>query len=361
MNKVNGLKKYAVLTWILIKRQLKNKAFLGMLILVCLFITLSTIYVKDDKEQIQVALYTYDSELSLDVIKELTSMDSSYNFYLCKCIEELVSDVQKRTAVCGFVFESNFTNELENQNYKKLIQIIINDDKVVPSMISETVYSVIFSQIARLVSEDYINENLSELNIDFEEGFKEYTEGSRVFSVEFIKMQDENNQDAAKNEIESGLFEFSFRNIMALFIFAASLLGAYEYMLDREKGAFDALIYRMHKYVAILYALIPTIMAGIITYLGLILLGNFSNVKVVFESVAKESYAMLFYVVLCGVFASVLTFIIRKSKIYLPVATVLILLSFVACPVIIDIAFYVPVVGVIRKFLIPFYYIKLYL
>ena len=102
-------------------------------------------------------------------------------------------------------------------------------------------------------------------------------------------------------------------------------------------------------------------MAGVITFWGLILLGNFDLYGVTKVEIAKEIYAMIFYIVIVSFFSLFFTKLINSPNVFAGFAITLILLSFIACPVIVDLSLYVPLTGVLQKFFVPYYYIRLFL
>ncbi len=319
------MKKYGVLTWILIKRQCKNKAFIGMLILVCLFTAVSPyISALDKDEPIYVALYGEGGEIAGQIMNELAQMECSYDFYICESRENLINDVKRTKAAAGYVFEEGFSQAIENQNYNGIISVVVNGEDIVQNMISETVFSVVFSEISRYTTVGYLTENMPEISkdYDFEQIYEEYLSSGQVFSVEFEELSDseQGSTVTGTQKVSKGRFEFSFRNIMALFIMAAGLIGGYEWLIDREKGSFDAVRYGQKRVICVLYSLIPALMAGAVTFFCSIILGN-----------AKEFHGMIFYVFLAGLFAWILSNIIKNSKLYAGFSAAVIWLGFIVC------------------------------
>lgn len=354
------MKKIALWSWLLMKRQLKSLFFLLILILIPVISFVGSRTEALSKEQeTKVALFARDDdEIAGETIEALLTMDSSYTFYLCESEEELLSHVRNKEAECGYIFDENLSEKIEKEKYKKNITVVQNSNSMLTNIINETVFSAFFKQFTKKTAMDYVanNEKFAAMHpegfVQLEGAFEQYTKGDAVFKVSF-EMLGDGESLTETTVIETKAVGFPLRNIMAVLIMAGAMLGILNWLNDREKGVFAPMKREFILASRPLYILIPALLLGISTIVSLAACGES-------VSVLRELLGMMLYILLLTVLGVVCCLVIKKSFTIISAMPVMIIGSLLVCPVFIDLVLYIPVLKWVRYLFVPYYYMMLF-
>lgn len=354
------MKKIILWLWLLTKRQLKSVLFLMLLLIVPLtsFVVSQTESFKEAAVN-RVALYRCDDDLAAqNTISELTEVESAYDFYLCESKEEVYDAVLKGDAVCGYIFNENISELIKKGEYKDHITVVKNKDDILANMVNEVVFAAYFEEFTRQIMVNYIMENekfahvAKEAVLQLEGAYESYVNGNGTFKVEFESLGISGTFSDTE-EIESETVTFPLRGVMAVLIFMGGLLGVVNWLSDYEKGVFKTLGYDFVNLSRFFYAVIPAILLGISTVLSLLMCSQNTNLL-------YEILVMIIYIIAIGIVGTLCTWIFKSSILMVSVTPVIIMVSLLVCPVFIDLSPYVPVIGLVRRLFIPFYYMILY-
>lgn len=350
------MKKVLLWFWLLTKRQLKSVFFLILLILIPLLSWIVSGMDSLKEEQVnRVALFTRDEdEISMAAVSDLLSGSDCYEFHVCGSEEELMEEVRTGKSECGYIFNDKISERIEKEKYKECIIIVRKENSILADAVSETVFASFFKEFCRKTAIDYVKNNEKFAGMDPEgliqlEGtFENYLIGNGTFKVEF-EMLGEESSFAKTQIIETQAMSFPLRNVMAVLIMAGSMLGVLNWLLDREMGVFAPM---RHDFICLsrpLYVFIPSALLGISTIFSMIAIGENS-------SILHEILAMLFYVILLTIVGTFCCYFLKKSFTVISAMPVLIIASLLVCPVFIDLSLYLPVIGILRKIFVPYYY-----
>lgn len=354
------MKKIGLWFWLLTKRQLKSIAFWLVLILIPLAAwIIPGIDAFEEEPTNYVALYSYDNSIvSKGTIEELLENNSVYTFYLCDSEEMLYEDVRSGNAQCGYVFNSNVTEKIKDKKYDKIVKMVKKENSLIASVVNESFFSAYFKYFTKIILIDYVETNKGFSGMDpeglvqLEGAYNVYLESDVTAGVDFEMLGD--GEDFSETEIiEVKESVFPLRSIMAILIMAGGMLGVVTWLSDREKGVFIPM--RRDFVIAgqFLYVLIPTGFLGISTIVSLIVCKEADNIL-------HECGAMLLYVAIITIFGAICCVTIKRSYTMVSIMPIVIIVSLIVCPVFMDLVLYIPALNLIRKILIPYYYIRLF-
>lgn len=354
------MKKIGLWCLLLTKRQLKNIMFLIILLLIPItaFVT-SRMEGFREAEDIFVALYARDNdEMAVNTVKDLLEDTDVYRFYLCDSEEELMEEVQKGRAECGYIFGENITERVAKEKYKNNIIQVKKTGSVIADSINETVFSSFFKFFTRETILNYIKNNEkfggmdSEGFLQLDGAFASYLNGNHTFHVEFKTLGGRDDFSEAEM-IETEDVTFPLRNMMAVLIMAGAVLGVLSWLIDREKGVFAPMKYDFVTISRPLYVLIPTILLAVCS------LGSMAAAGTMTFWV-REILVMGAYVVLLTAVGAFATCFVKRSTWIISAFPVLVIGGLILCPVFIDLSMYIPGLQYAQKLFLPYYYMVMF-
>lgn len=354
------MKKIGLWCLLLTKRQLKNTMFLIILLLIPItaFVT-SQMEGFRETEDIFVALYARDyDEMAANTIKDLLEDTDVYHFYICNSEEELMEEVQKGRAECGYIFGENITERVAKEKYKNNIIQVKKNSSVIADSINETVFSSFFKFFTRETILNYVksNEKFAEMDseglLQLDGAFSSYLNGNHTFHVEFKEMGGRDDFSEAET-IETEEAAFPLRNIMSVLIMAGAILGVLSWLTDREKGVFAPMKYDFVTISRPLYVLIPTILLAVCSLCSMAASGTMTFW-------VREFLVMAAYVFLLTAAGVLATCVVKRSIWIISAFPVLIIGSLILCPVFIDLSVYLPGIQYVQRLFLPYYYMKMF-
>ena len=354
------MKKIGLWCWLLTKRQLKNTMFLLILLLipVTAFIT-SRIDGFQESETLLVALYARDDdEMAVDTIENLLADTDTYSFYLCGSQEELMQDVQKGRAECGYIFGENITERVTQENYKNNIIQVKKKGSVIADSVNETVFCSFFRFFTKNMILEYVKNNEKFAGMDSDGllqlsgAFDSYLAGNQTFHVEFRVLG--SGEGFLETEVlEAGSASFPLKNVMAVLMMTGALLGVLGWLSDKERGVFTPMRYDFVTISRTLYVLVPTMLLAVCSLCAMAAAGTMT-------SLGREILAMFVYVILLTVVGMLATYFVKRSIWIVSAFPVLVIGSLILCPVFIDLSVYIPGIRYVQKLFLPYYYMAMF-
>lgn len=355
------MKRFFLMFYLLCKRQLKHVALtillFAMPVIGMIYNLLPSMH---ENGVISIALYASDdNKTALDAIELLVSKESEINFYRCDSEEELENAVISREAQGGYIFDDNLKENLLNSDLKDNITLVQNGSSIVTQTTNEIVFSAVLSSITKDISIKYMKDN-SFFTPDkwdmavthFSRTFETLYNNGSSLKLFFKTLNVADDGTYSTTSFGTKVLEFPIRNIMVVIIFIACLLGAANWISDKESGVFAPMPKTLVTACRPLYILVPALMFGLSGIVTIAASGNFT-------SFSAEFGVMAVYVIINVAFGTLMTFIFKKSRTITALLPVFILCSLLFCPVFLDLSIYIPAVNVLNKFLPPYYYMHL--
>lgn len=350
------MKKLLLWSWLLCKRQLKN-------IILTLFLfglPLTAFIIGRIPQMSEIALpriaivLTDTDEIAARTADWLTQNHASIDFVLETDPDSVISSVESGDLDCAYVFSENLTEKLDNHNQKGCITLIRSSSDFISSLSNEIVFSALFRVYAGHVAVDFVRTDdlFASVRTDAvktaQEKYEEYVNGGATFYLDFKTFAEDDTK--LLESIETENFSFPIRGILAILIFIAGLFGCVQWLSDNENKVFATVSYQFRFISRWLYAAIPVVLFGISSMFTILLSG-------VNTGFGNEFLKLFLYLILVTVFSVGMGYIIKRSKVMISLLPIFIVGSLILCPVFIDLGFYLPVIKVLNKLFIPYYYL----
>lgn len=355
------MKRIFLWLWLIIKRQLNYKFVPVFLVLLPLSVLIvSNIPRLNESSAPRVGLYLPDNDaLSAACADILTSGQyEAIEYYIADSADELKNDISSKDTDCGYVFPENMTQILSSGNYRSSIALLASPSSVMDALSSEMVFNALFQCMGKEIALNYIKENsafaeIQKPALDYaDRQFDYYVNGPATFHVEFQTL-DVSSQDAdspAVKEYNANNSVFPLRGILSILVYIAGMSGSVLWLSDRENGVFITVPRAFSSAGRVLYPLTSALLFAFASVLSIIAQGGHKGVM-------HEISSMLVYVLLISIFSAFISCLIHKSRLLAALIPILALCSLVICPVFIDLSSYMPFIAIIRKLLLPSYYL----
>lgn len=351
------MKKIVLWFFLLLKRQFKNKA----LVIFLIGLPLSAFIISHIPKALEsgtprIGIVLQDSDpISVSTANRLFSDTSVMEFYESNSADELYNSIENGDTVCGYVFSKDLTTKLDNKSFKGCITLIKSSSDFISSISNEVVFSALFYQYGKNISGNFIQNNplfssvkASALKL-YAEKYDYYVNGAATFRINFDTLTNNGDTDTL-SAIEVDKSTFPIRGVLAILTFIAGLFGCVQWLKDSENGVFAPMSYSFQHISRILYIMIPTILFAVSSLISIYLAG-------VQVSLGVEFRSMSLYILLIIALGILLSYIIKKSSLLISLLPVFIIGSLVLCPIFINIATFLPVVNILNKLFLPYYYL----
>lgn len=351
------MRKFITWLFLLTKRQLKNPLFVAIIILIpATAAIVNSIPAMRENTNFTSGVYTDgDDATAAELAESLIGYTGSFEFIRYNDLDMMYRDVKNNTLICGYVLPDDLSGRGYPSYKSESILVIHQPANTIQPSINEVVYAQLLKIQGRTIITDFVK------------SLKLFADGDTEYIDELLKLYDGYLHGDATfkliyrtygaggltdNDIGQNTVSFPVRGILAITVFLAGLFGGVTWMRDREHGVFATMTGSYSVICRILYALIPTMIMGIVSLITISIMGLFVS--------AAEFTAMLVLIVLSCVFALFMTFITRKSRTFSACIPVLLLGCFIFCNVFINAANYVPAAGFIEKIFVPYYYLRFF-
>lgn len=350
--------------WFLLscKRHLKRPSFVLILLLLPLLCGFLHSRQAEESQQVRVAVcaLTEDpgpdgaglEDLGAALVNELTESqqeDSIFQFYLCEDETAVREDVASRQAECGYVVEADLRGRLERDEAERSIRVYCAPSTVLDGLADEVVSAALARLYDREIFINYIDEKgHADGRVDPGEVYDKWLDGGATFHFEYRYL----DSGAGAGQTEQPTEDlFPIRGIAAVMLF---LIGVYSMVilgLDEEKGVFLSLVARERYTCRLAAATAPVALAAVSCLAALWAGGCITHW-------GKEILVMLVYILAVTAYGLLLKAILRSPRLIGCLIPLLLVASFIFCPVFLDIGRYFPALRAAGMLLPPWYYLR---
>lgn len=348
------MKKILLWFYLSLKRNFKNPAYTLFLIgLPLLMFHISNLASSQNKGLIQVGIFSDNPDsLTQDIIEELITIEGAVSFHLYNTKEDLIYNIKNAYLECGYEFPENFKDRIDKMNYKDSINLITSPSTVTSTIINEIIFGAISKTYGSEIATSYVknnslfNDNEESAVLFTKERYEFYNTNDTTFSLTYEYL------DRSSNvlEPESNTSIMPIRGILAVLLFVAGLFASVSWLEEKESGSLAALanyFYKTSKYLTLLAALIPLSVSFLLTL----------KITNTWNGFGKELIALILYFILIMIFCGILSTIIKNSFVLGSLIPVFSIGSLIFCPIFIDISNLIPMLKILEKLFLPFYYL----
>lgn len=324
-------RRYLILT----KRMLKKLSFLLLLCAIPLMVWGMRQMSEQESGLITLALCAADRQDpdALHTIERITERNNLARYIVVNSEEEAREAVLENRADAAWIFQSSlkdrlFTYGTGNQT-RKAVKIIEREDTVGLQLARESLYGLLYSDVAYGIYLDFIKEDLfdndetalleakEELDADYQDNHMDKS----IFEFSFIQ-----NQEDGETRQEESYLMVPLRGILALMIVLCGLAANLYYLQDERKGIFAGYQLRKRRHLLYAYEMIAMIPAAIVVLIAY----KASGIAV---GMGREILCMILYMAGTAIFGAFINCICRRLEILAALIPVLMITLMVLCPV----------------------------
>ena len=306
----------------------------------------------EDWKKLETELYMDGDEWNEKVAETLSEGEHSFEFYQCETLQELQDDVAGEKAECGYYFPAGFRELLKEGGYRRSVKLYVSPSTVADKLSSEVVFAGFFQVFGRELLEEYTRTGQpfeearaggrtgmepEQIWEELEPLYDQYLENGSTFAFEYRTM------GAGVLKKDSVTAVFPVRGICAVFIFVMGLAAAVTAGEDESTAG------RKRSYLLAQLAA-PVLLSCVSSFICLTISGNL-------RGIGREWAALLVYGLMTLLFSYILLMTVRSPLVISGLIPFFILGSLIICPVFADLSVFVPVLGVLRRFFLLYYYL----
>ncbi len=361
-----------IFTWFLLscKRYGKRLSFLLILLLMPVGMAALGALGQEQAQEIRIAVFVQgnqEGELGARLAQSLTDRnpgEGMFRFYLSRDEQQLRDDVVSRRAECGYVIGEGLEDRLNRGDYKRCITVYSAPSTVTAKLSTEVVFSVMIELYDKDLLEDYVrNSELFTAAGEPEsqkreiaaqkagELYDKWRESGATFHFEYAALDHQGNVEVSASSAAPNIFPV--RGLVAVCLFIVGLYGTVTTGTDVKNGLFLPLPYRLRGPCRVACIAGPVCMAAASGLLAIWLGGSG-------QGMGKELAAMGGYIILIVAFSSLLGVIFKNPQALCCLIPFFMIGSLIFCPVILDAGKFFPVLRVIGRLFLPYYYLRLF-
>ena len=362
---MNHFKKALIWIILLTKRYLKKPLFLITILSIPLLSFALKNMSGEDERIMRVAIYEEEAganPLADKVVKAILTRESgAISFYKVDSPEDLKREVQNGNAICGYRFPADFEKHLTNYIKKDIddlpyknavIQCTLIEDRNFIHLAHEIIFSSVYDDFSRIALKDYMYHStyLGKFTEDDWNELSEIRNQYNDMTLDFFKFY---YADGTENELinhpeDQSYLTLPVRGLVYALILLAAMTGEILLFRDMESGFFDAIPLRRRNLLSYLYIMIPSVMAGLIGFFGILISGTTENI-------GMEIYNTILYVFMTIGFISILHILLNNLNRFVSILPIFIITNLIICPVFINVQTAVPA-SVYIKWILPVNY-----
>lgn len=317
---------------------------------------------KQDSGKISVALCTGEDAWNQEVAEKLEADDGSFHFYICETQEEAERDVMTGEAECAYLFPDKFKESLDSGDYNHKVTVLVSPSTVAEKIISEKVFSELFEIYGRELLADYgkngaafqtvmmqlsTSEKQESACEELLSLYDKYKNNGSTFSFSYQTLSGE-----AKDDRASMKAVFPVHGMAAIFIFIMGLAASVMAGEDKKNGIYAAVRSPERWLLQTAGIAAFVFMAEISAFAALFFTGNISDLF-------KETVKLIWYLLAVTAYAFLCMEILKKPGLVAALIPFFILGCILICPIFFDISIFLPEFGAVRRFLPPWWYLKM--
>lgn len=335
--------------WLSLKRILKRPVFLFFLFLLP-FISCMFYEAESNNSKICIGL-CYNDELSEQVCKSLVNAQGPFKYVIYKDEHTINNDVQKKKIECGYIFDESFKDKMDSKKIDKSIKCIKSPSSILTNFTNEIIFSKFIALYGkdicvRFAENNSVYENITEGRKNLSEKYDEYKNPEKTFSINY-----EYENSGADDDSKEISVTYVMRGIAAISILIVGIYGGIICLEDRRTGLYNMVSEIDEIIMNIITIIVPVMMMSISALIVIYVSNNFTNLF-------KEVYGIISYM-LCVVSLSYFLMIFLNNETNMAIAIPLLIIgTFIFCPVFIDCGKYLKICTAVGKFFITSYYFK---
>ena len=357
------VKRFFVWLWLTAKRFLKKPSFVLIFLMLPAVLLLYRALITADDGKLHVAVYFEEKdEFAETYLRELSEhVPELFVFYECTEEEDLYSDVAAGRAECGYTFAGNLAGRLLTEDWQGMITAVVSDQTVYGEFVNEIAYI----KLIRILGKDLMREflvrksglvsesNEAEIDAMLQKKFGEEMANNTL--VEYVTTAAKNGElviEEKKHDAISVLKK-PIRGTVAIFVLLTGLAGLVFWYQDDAEGRYRVMARERRPLISFASILLPTAMSAVVGLACLAISG-------LWTTTGRELSTMLLYMLLVTCLCNILRFLIPSVHAVCAMIPILVLISYLCCPILIDIAQTMPVIRYVRAVLAPQYYLRIY-
>lgn len=346
--------RYLIITWLFIKRLIKNPAFISILIIMPLLVIMFNKVNSKEEKSILVGVYYEKDELSKIICENLKDKKGYIKFLVYDNKDEMTNEVQAKKLECAYIFPLDFKERLDNYKIKKIITCVEAPSTILSSLSDEVVFSEIIREYGKNIAVNFAKEkNIlvgnGENNINnISKNYERFNTPESTFSIDY-KYINEDNINSTKSSDKTTTYVI--HGIVSVLILISGLLGVVKWFGDEKRGLYSSFNSKEKIIIGFISILAPTMLmalSGIITI-------YFSNT---YSYMFREVILMMLYVLVVVGFSYLLKLLVKSGTDICAMLPVIIIGTLIFCPVFIDASIFIPFVSWVNKLFLTFYYLE---
>ena len=261
-------------------------------------------------------------------------------------------------AECGYVFSADMAGKIVSGEWRGMITAVVSERTVYGSFVNEIVYDKLNHVLGFEVVRDYLV-NKSDLGIEEKTASEQLKKSYEAAMnspaiVEYVSVSGITGEIEEESAVKAeSVLTKPIRGTVAIFVLLTGLAGLVFWYQDDAEGRFRVMARERRPLISFASILLPTVMAGIAGWVCLAVSGLWTRT-------GRELVTMGVYVLLVAAFCNILRFLIPSVHAVCAAIPILTLISYLCCPILLDVATIFPAIRFLRAVLLPQYYLRVY-
>ena len=337
---IGGVGKSAFFHWyfLQLKAWLKRGTSLLLLVSMLFVVWFAGQISMPQSDNVTVGIVETDGAHGKEVLQHLTQRESLFSFVMYDSKEALQEDVIAGKLECGFYFSNNFEKKFEHEKLKNSVSYLCTPLTTKGEVARETFYAALFevygAQMLSARTEQLFGDDANAARDVLLANYEKYLKGNEVFQVNV-------EQTEAVETTEKEKQVFPLHGLVALFLFLI-IYVEYGRRFDAGSGkpylALPAPLGEGFQMMGLLAAGTVPAVAGLV----LLLCSGESR------GLLREISAMILLLAACIVWIWIVGKWIQNLTSFTSHMFLLVLINLVFCPVLVDIAAFIPALKFVR-------------
>ena len=343
----------------LLKRQLKKPGLYLIALLCLLFLYIFDQVVFPSVSQQKYGVVTAEAECEDQLMAILKAQDGVYQVVNYPDRATLEKEVIAGHVDCGFVLDGRIDKVMDLNHMDGLADYISSTATLKGTVLQEKVFAAILQVVSARILEDLTRgkkvyeEESDELTAEVMDYYKYYLDGNETLQIdlEIVQVPEGMADKVARTfRVSDTLPDARRFALCGILIFACALIFARNKFSTESKSIFGALRGAERTRWRFLEIVNPVLIISLgvaAAYLILQLTGG-ENGKLSVKTGLMTTGILILFGIICAAWAGLYSCIFLREEIYLFTVPVVVILSVVTCPAIINLGGLVPVLGVLK-------------
>jgi hypothetical protein len=343
--------------WLFIKRLIKNPAFICLILILPVLVTMFSKVDTKEEKKIYVGVYHEEEALSKLVCDTLKNKEGYIKFLVYESKAEMIEAVETKKLECAYIFPADFKERLDNNKIKRVITCIESPSTILSSLSDEVVFAGIIREYGKNIAVDFAKENnIAKVNGEsssdnIARNYERFNTPGKTFYIDYKYVDSEEADKANLVEVKDKTTTYVIHGMVSVLILISGLFGAVKWFEDEKRGLYSS------------FNPIEKVVIGFISILAPALLMALSGLVAIYLSnsytiMSVEIVAIGLYVLLVSAFSYVLKLLVRSGTDICAILPVLTIGTLIFCPVFIDASKFINFISYINKLFPSYYYLK---